>query len=854
MCVLSAATIAAAPAGATNFHYAVPVQQSSPWPTMRRDLRNTAFSPILGVYRPGAEPWSFKTGKGIFSTPIVGGDGTIYVGSADTWFYAVGPNGKLRWKFKTGNLIDSAGFIGAWNPKYKTNPVAVPSGDTYLYLLRSADKPMSRAKRIIWKYTPPPAPGVAGEVPPVNWWEGNAEPGPDGTIFAGSTGDAAYALNPNGTLKWVYRSFGPFWTDPAIASDGTTYWGALDLQVHALSSAGKSEWTYPTAGFVTSSPTLSEGGTLYIGSFDSNVYAINATTGVPEWKFQTGDDVYASPALDENAAGTVRAIYAASTDGKLYALSPSGKLLWSYDTGDVIRSSPVIGLAPNGVDRIVYVGAGNGTLYAINAANGTRRWSFDTTRSNSPVLRDRNDLNASPALTKTGIVIGGEDGYVKYVPYDYCLHARDSRCDTSPGQAFPANMTRLYPVTAGGNTQLSGGVQNVGSSTVLPIRLVATSGGSMLDAAMQPLPNADALVQTSPAFPFHVETSGDGHYLFVVPDGFLAPGRTYSVRGKGLYTANGAGLGDVRLGATSAGSFDQTLQYRIASRGGPVPFATSARKVSAMSLTRLAFPLPAFVTSVDQIGFDSYDLIVGVLSMSRPDASGSGSVLLWAIGARPGARGAEQADPATTLGFALAGRYEGDSISVSASNPTLTFSFGPVPVQTLDLRAQLSKNMTAMPGADIYGEVECAAVPTYGPLLPSQRLCNNEGKLISNGTFLTGPYSPKATANLRPRGLNVASLNYSPPSAAADGSVVASLALARGVSYSGHSHVVSIVLTDAASGAPVGINYRADTTSALDSHGNVKQVTLRIPAGTQMPSSLRAYVVSDVFPLSSRVF
>ena len=426
----------AAAAHATNYHYAVPVQQSSPWPTMRRDLRNTAFSPIVAQYRAGQKPWAFQTGKGIFSTPIVGGDGTIYVGSADTWFYAIGANGKLRWRFKTGNLIDSAGFIGPWSPKYKTYPVAVPSGDTYLYLIRSNDRKMSRAKRIIWKFTPPPAAGVPGQVKQVNWWEGNAEPGPDGTIFAGNTGDAAYALHPNGTLKWVYRSIGPFWTDPAIGPDGTTYWGSLDLQVHAISSTGTDVWRLPTVGFITSSPALSESGTLYIGSFDSNVYAIDAATGVPEWKFQTGDDVYASPALDENPEGSVRAIYVASTDGKLYALSPTGQLLWSYDTGDVIRSSPVIGMAPNGVDRIVYVGAGNGTLYAINASNGTRRWSFNTTRTNNPVLRDRNDLNASPALTKTGIVIGGEDGYVKYVPYDYCLHETTPRCDTNPGQAF----------------------------------------------------------------------------------------------------------------------------------------------------------------------------------------------------------------------------------------------------------------------------------------------------------------------------------------------------------------------------------------------------------------------------------
>jgi outer membrane protein assembly factor BamB len=843
----------AATAEAVDFHYGVPVQQSSPWPTMRRDLRNTAFSPVVGVYR-GGRPWGFRTGKGIFSTPIVGGNGTIYIGSADTYFYAISRRGKLEWKFKTGNLIDSAGFIGAWNARLHTYPVIVPSGDTYLYELRSNDRRMSRSRRIIWKYTPPPAPQPSGEVPLVNWWEGNAEPGPDGTIYAGNTGDAAYALNPNGTLKWVFRSFGPFWTDPAIAPNGTTYWGSLDLQVHAISADGKSVWSYPTLGFVTSSPALSTNGTLYIGSFDSDLYAINAATGLPEWKFQTGDDIYSSPALDEDAAGNVTAIYIASTDGKVYALSPSGQLLWSYDTGGPIRSSPVIGLAPDGVHRIVYVGGSNGTLYALNAANGTRRWSYDTTRFSNPVLRYRNDLNASPALTETGIVIGSEDGYVYDIPYDYCLHHSDSRCDTNPGQAFAPNMTTVFPVTAGGTTQVGGGTQTVPSATVLPTRLVATHNGQTLDAAMQPLPDAASLVQTSPAFPFTAELSGDGHYLFVVPDGFLTPGKTYSVRIKGLYTANGVGLGDIRVGATTAGSFDQTLRYHVAKPLGRVPLHVSRKQVSAFNLTRLAFPLPAFLTSVDQIGFDSYDLLVGVLGMSPPNASGGGSVLLWAVGARPGSKGIEQADPTTGLGFALAGHYQDDSIDVSAANATLTFSFGPVPVQQLVLRAELSRTLTAQPGADIYGEVDCLDVPTYGPLLPTQRLCNSEGKLVANGTFLTGPYPRAGTANRKPTGLSVSSLTLTRPSLTQAGSAVATLRLARKAKYPANSHVVSIVLVDASTGAPVGIDYRADTTDVKGARGNITQARLTIPAGTDLPSSVRAYVVADVFPLAEKVF
>ena len=53
----------------------VPTQRGSPWPSMRHDARNTGPMASRGAYR-GGRPWTFRTGKGIFSTPVIGGDGT----------------------------------------------------------------------------------------------------------------------------------------------------------------------------------------------------------------------------------------------------------------------------------------------------------------------------------------------------------------------------------------------------------------------------------------------------------------------------------------------------------------------------------------------------------------------------------------------------------------------------------------------------------------------------------------------------------------------------------------------------------------------------------------------------------
>ncbi len=41
----------------------------------------------------------------------MGADGTVYFGSADQTFYALRPDGTVRWSVPTGGIIDSAGLL-----------------------------------------------------------------------------------------------------------------------------------------------------------------------------------------------------------------------------------------------------------------------------------------------------------------------------------------------------------------------------------------------------------------------------------------------------------------------------------------------------------------------------------------------------------------------------------------------------------------------------------------------------------------------------------------------------------------------------------------------------------------------
>jgi len=490
-------------------------------------------------------------------------------------------------------------------------------------------------------------------------------------------------------------------------------------------------------------------------------------------------------------------------------------LRWRYDTGDTIRSSPVLGRAPSGRGRILYVGSANGRLYALDSRTGRRRWSFDTTPRDS-VLRDRNDLNSSPALGRRGVYIGGEHGRIVFVPYDWCLHHKDRRCSRDPRGAFGRTLTRMAYVTPGGSTRLSGPPGPLPAATAITTRLIVRQLGVTVDAGL----TRPTTVTADPPFDFTAQPSGDGHFLHIVPTGFLPPGRTFRLRIQGGWSGDG-----------QSGTVDDTIGFRTApARRTGAPLRTG----DAFRLSRLAVPLPPILPSLNQIGFDSYDTVVGALKAA------DGKVLLWAVSAK-----GNLADRKGAFAFPLQGEYRDDSLLLSQRGLSLTFSFGDVPLQRFDLRAALPPDRHAR-GASLTAEVYCPEVPVYGPALVAIGLCNSDAILPSSGTFITGPY--RGPANKRPKGVRLRSLTLSRPTATSPGTAVAQLA---GAPLQANRHAAAILLTDAASGAVVSLDYRKQISVKLR-RGAISEVRLRIPMGTTLPGRIRAYVITDVFPLAER--
>ena len=191
-----------------------------------------------------------SSGNSIFSSPAIGADGSVYIGSNDYNLYAVDPrNGKAKWTFTAGDQISGVPVIGPDGTIY------VGSEDKMLYALHAEDG------SVRWK--------VDAKVPvkasPAVW--------KDGTVVIGL--DAVFAFDgASGAQKWRRDIGGLDYSTPSIDAEGTVYIGSMDNGLHALKvTDGASVWNYTATSWVLNTPAIANG-TLYLTTFSGDVIAV----------------------------------------------------------------------------------------------------------------------------------------------------------------------------------------------------------------------------------------------------------------------------------------------------------------------------------------------------------------------------------------------------------------------------------------------------------------------------------------------------------------------------------------------------------------------------------------------------
>ena len=342
----------------------------SPWPTFGGDSRHSGQSQFKGPESPYLK-WKFKTENGISSSPVVGKEGEMYIGSWDGYLYAINPDGSLRWRFYTSDKINSTPTLSYDGTIY------IDSRDGYLY----AVNPDGTEK---WKfyfgtdyYLLIPSPNI----------------GADGTIYVCS--DTLYAVNPDGSLKWKYEDPGNLspgvQSSAAIGPDGTLYINR-DKYIQAISNEGNFLWQYYLGYYSFSSIAVGTDGSVYSGSDSYELVAVSSN-GSGKWRFKAKSPYVLSPTV-----GADGNIYVNSEDYRLYALSPEfGSVKWSFVTNSLIRSSPAIDS-----EGTLYINSFDKHLYAVNS-DGSMKWKFKTAVG----------IVSSPAISADGtLYFATYDGYV----------------------------------------------------------------------------------------------------------------------------------------------------------------------------------------------------------------------------------------------------------------------------------------------------------------------------------------------------------------------------------------------------------------------------------------------------------
>jgi outer membrane protein assembly factor BamB len=334
----------------------------------RGDRRHTGRSPYAGP--PSARAaWRFATSDHVSGQATVGQDGTIYVGSHDHHAYAIGPDGRERWRQDLGGPVYST-------PAVADGRVFVGSDSDYLFCLDAA------SGEVIWHLHT----------------DDDADTGiaiaDDGTLVFGA-GNDVFAVTQDGEVRWRFQTGLKVFSAPAIDDDGTIYVGSQDDHLYAISSDGRMRWRYRTGDDVDGSPAIGDDGTIYVGSDDRHVYAITRE-GTLRWS--------------ADVDGHVRAPVGLGLDGSVYAgvFQPrprvvaldgaTGQVRWEF----AVSASQSIANVTSGplVDRNgdIYFGADDDFVYSV-AQGGRIRWFF----------RTEGDVDGEPALTPDGLLLVGSD-------------------------------------------------------------------------------------------------------------------------------------------------------------------------------------------------------------------------------------------------------------------------------------------------------------------------------------------------------------------------------------------------------------------------------------------------------------
>jgi outer membrane protein assembly factor BamB len=209
--------------------------------TTSLDGKLYAVAPPAAGSQEGTVRWTFDFGEHLGPTPLVtapvtgpgnrgqdgigsaasvtvGPDGTLYVGANNSNFYAIAPDGKMKWLFEAEREL-----AGIW-----TTAALSPDGST---------------------------------------------------LYFGANKGGLYALNAaDGQLRWQYKIFGSIYSSPLLDKQGAIYSGSTVGRLVAIESAsGRAIFDQDAGGSVWTAPALRADGSLVVADRAGRVMVFGPT-------------------------------------------------------------------------------------------------------------------------------------------------------------------------------------------------------------------------------------------------------------------------------------------------------------------------------------------------------------------------------------------------------------------------------------------------------------------------------------------------------------------------------------------------------------------------------------------------
>jgi outer membrane protein assembly factor BamB len=374
------------------------------WLEFGFDSQHSHANPFENVLNTTNAPgmirdWTVTTGNYIAGSPAVA-RGVAYFGSTDQNLYAVNAiTGKIIWKYPTGSTIYSSPAVATVTINGVPTQVVYIGTDNGKFIAINA-----ATHKNVWSLSF----GMFNDSPP-NIATVTINGVATQVIYVASSNQYLYALNATtGATVWKKSIGNSAQASPTVAN-GMVYIGTDGQKMFAFDAVtGALNWSYKIAGAIASTASVATSlingiptPVVYFGSNDSDIYAVNATTGKFIWLYTTGGQVNSSPAIaTETINGSATQIlYLGSYDHDVYAFDiTNGKPLaplWTFQTGDDVYSSPAVA---NGV---VYVGSYDHELYALDATNGNQLWNSTNTIGG--------EIGASPAVVNAVVYVGSYD-------------------------------------------------------------------------------------------------------------------------------------------------------------------------------------------------------------------------------------------------------------------------------------------------------------------------------------------------------------------------------------------------------------------------------------------------------------